>query len=632
MSARKQFFFRERVTEGELNSAFDDLENADHHLAADLGFTGVLANAVVSPHAPVGDLTVDVSGPGILLDQQGKRIFFSSLQNVSVAQDNNGVATAVSSAGQEKVVSVFVMFDRTLSDPRIDGNSVTVFFQEDEAFKFVVVQGAEAAAGNSVPPPLRADAILLADITRRFAQGQIGAADISTARRQDAFVVTGAPRSLRRGRTLEALSDLLGLYNAHVSSTADRHPAAAIDYAGGGAWLDGVTNPTATVEVQLDKVVTDLAATTGAAKVGAAATNASPTALVAGSVKSQLDALLTALNGHVNDAIGAHVASAIAYAGGDAWKDGTTNPAATVEAQLDKVISDLAADTGAEKIGAGSRNSWLDGRVNPAGVSVLDAINKIISDLSDQTVNADGAVRIGTQVSGNLAAGSVRSQLDALDRTVARTAAANVFAAQQTLNGLPGDVNAAMATTAAPTTRKLLWEIAGGLSKYRMYATGTSLEFVTNGRWNGAAWVKDAAQLATTKFELNVNEMRISADTGGTGTFNDVWSNSIGIPLANHGQQSFDAGGNWTSPGSTETYIAWQGQSPPSGTLNVGSGAPFRKAFPATPSTVTFSFIEEANVSAGPFAVQTNAMGTGGAITVLAANVNARFYTRVIAS
>lgn len=69
MSTRKNFFFRQRVTEAELDAAFDDLEQADHDLAADLGFVGVLANAVVSPHAPVSNLTVDVSGPGSVLDQ-----------------------------------------------------------------------------------------------------------------------------------------------------------------------------------------------------------------------------------------------------------------------------------------------------------------------------------------------------------------------------------------------------------------------------------------------------------------------------------------------------------------------------------------------------------------------------------
>ena len=53
MASSKNFYFRQRVTEAELDSAFGDLEKADQDLAADLGFTGVLANAVVSQHAPV---------------------------------------------------------------------------------------------------------------------------------------------------------------------------------------------------------------------------------------------------------------------------------------------------------------------------------------------------------------------------------------------------------------------------------------------------------------------------------------------------------------------------------------------------------------------------------------------------
>jgi len=44
------------------------------------------------------------------------------------------------------------------------------------------------------------------------------------------------------------------------------------------------------------------------------------------------------------------VASNIAYAGGGTWADGTTNPATTVEAQLDKIVSDLAGAAGSAKI------------------------------------------------------------------------------------------------------------------------------------------------------------------------------------------------------------------------------------------------------------------------------------------
>jgi hypothetical protein len=501
MADRLDYFFRQRVTEAELDLGFELLERADRNLAADLGFVGVVAGAVVSQHAPVPDLTVDVSGPGAAYDQLGERVFFSSLQNVNVAQDDNGVSTAVAAGGNEKIVSVFVKFERSLSDPRVDGNSLTVFFRRDESFRFIVAQGAEAPAGTALPPPLRSDAILLADVTRTFGQTQILNANISTARRQDAFVVAGSPRSLRRGRTLEAVSDLLALYNAHVSGAGDLHLASAVQYAGGGTWADGTTNPATTVEAQLDKIVADLAATSGAPKVGAAATAGAPNSLSTGSVKSQLDALLGFINAHINQAAGAHAASAVAYAGGGnwadgttnpattveaqldkvisdlaatsgapkigaaatagspnslsagsvksqldallgfvnahinqasaahaatavsyagggSWKDGTTNPATTVEAQLDKVISDLVADAGAARIGTAARSTWLGGRTNPAGVSVLAAIDKIITDLADATAADDGAERIGAQATAgsptSLSAGSVRSQLDAL--------------------------------------------------------------------------------------------------------------------------------------------------------------------------------------------------------------------------
>jgi hypothetical protein len=168
-------------------------------------------------------------------------------------------------------------------------------------------------------------------------------------------------------------------YNAHAIGTADRHAAAAIDYAGGAPWADGTTNPAATVEAQIDEIVADLATACGAAKIGAAATAGTPGALGAGSIKSQLDALLELLNGHATASAAAHTASAIAYAGGGAWKDGTASPATTVEAQLDKLVGDLSADAGAARLGAGARTGWLDGRTNPAGVSVLGAFNKIIA-------------------------------------------------------------------------------------------------------------------------------------------------------------------------------------------------------------------------------------------------------------
>lgn len=51
------------------------------------------------------------------------------------------------------------------------------------------------------------------------------------------------------------------------------------------------------------------------------------------------------------DAYHTHTALGLNYAGGVNWADGTTNPATTIEGQLDKILTDLAGAGGAPKIG-----------------------------------------------------------------------------------------------------------------------------------------------------------------------------------------------------------------------------------------------------------------------------------------
>lgn len=54
---------------------------------------------------------------------------------------------------------------------------------------------------------------------------------------------------------------------------------------------------------------------------------------------------------YFSDSLIQTVSIAFNYGGGGTWADGTPNPATTVEAQLDKIISDLAGASGAPKIG-----------------------------------------------------------------------------------------------------------------------------------------------------------------------------------------------------------------------------------------------------------------------------------------
>lgn len=87
----------------------------------------------------------------------------------------------------------------------------------------------------------------------------------------------------------------------------------------------------------------------------------------------------------------------ISYGGGGAWADGTTNPATSIEAQLDKIIADLTsvvAGRGAAKLTCAARANWVDGTTNPA-TDLSTAVLKIVSDLASTAGLAGGANLIG---------------------------------------------------------------------------------------------------------------------------------------------------------------------------------------------------------------------------------------------
>ncbi len=199
MADRVNWYFRQRVTQAEMDEADDAMELADRDLVSDLlgfGFvSSVVAPATVVEQA-VPDLTVRANRL-LGYDQTGRRLnnarnafqggseLGAPAQSVNLAVDEEAASTAVTSAGQEKTISVFVEFEREPSDPRTDGNNAAVDFVQDESVKFNVVQSAQAALGTSVPPPLRTDQLLLFDVVLTHLQTAIVDADIDQTRRQD---------------------------------------------------------------------------------------------------------------------------------------------------------------------------------------------------------------------------------------------------------------------------------------------------------------------------------------------------------------------------------------------------------------------------------------------------------------
>jgi hypothetical protein len=554
MANRRDFYYRQKVTEAELDGAFDAMEVADRNIVADHGLIGVVSNAVVSAHSPVANLTVDVSAPAIIYDQTGQRIFIASLQVVDVSTDSNGSSTTVTIGGQEKIVSVFAKFKRTLSDQRTDGNGATVYFLVEESFEIIRTQGAQGAP-PATPPALQSDAILLADIRRSNGQTQILAADITppggsyagiTNRREDAFVVDSAPLAIRRGHAEDAISDVALRYNQHVNGAADKHPAADVNWAGGAAWFDGTTNPAASAEVQLDKIITDL--------VDSAGTN-----------------------------------------------------------------------SGAHKLGCDARTTWLGGRTNPSGVSIFAAIDKIITDLAVAAAGDDGAERIGAEAVSGFSAGSVRSQLTELGPAVAGTA----HTAAKTFNGATGDTNAAFLTTAAITTRKLLWEINSGTSsqKIRLY-TGPSggnarLEITLNAQWNGTDWTRDSTGTDSVRYTFGPIAFTMETKAAGAGTFSSFDETMSLTPVD----------GLFAHAGTMDGVVGFAGHVGGAGQL-FGDATTFRAKFTSAPTSVTYSntgMPADVNVTTAFAQANTTFTTSGifvtGAATAAANTVHARSYS-----
>lgn len=198
MADRHDYYFRQRVTEAELDEGFSYLENADRSIVADILGGGFLIQGldtgVIKENAGVG---MDVRAERLLgYDQLGRRL--SNLRHaylgggdlgpaehvIDVSVDEGAASTAVVGGGNEKTISIFVEFRRDNSDVRVDGNAVNIDFQQEESIQYNVVQSAEAGAGLSVPPALRTDQLLLADIVIQFGDTDILNAAISQGRRE----------------------------------------------------------------------------------------------------------------------------------------------------------------------------------------------------------------------------------------------------------------------------------------------------------------------------------------------------------------------------------------------------------------------------------------------------------------
>lgn len=159
--------------------------------------------------------------------------------------------------------------------------------------------------------------------------------------------------ALGRTGTWQYIATLL---NDHISGSPERHIATQISgFTSATTWADGAAITGADLKATIEDILTDLADATapdGAGRIGSDSLSiggATPNTIAAGTVRSQLIALLTTLRDQVN------------YDGSGNWADSTNIPAQNIEGALDQIVSDLASatpgDDGAMKIGSESRSS-----------------------------------------------------------------------------------------------------------------------------------------------------------------------------------------------------------------------------------------------------------------------------------
>ena len=95
---------------------------------------------------------------------------------------------------------------------------------------------------------------------------------------------------------------------AHIQDTLNAHMATAIGASANSAWPDATTNPAADVQVKLEKIITDLSASTGSAKIGQPGFSGLTRSISVGEISDALNRLNEADNARAVFVVGSSTA------------------------------------------------------------------------------------------------------------------------------------------------------------------------------------------------------------------------------------------------------------------------------------------------------------------------------------
>jgi len=342
---RKDFYYRQKVLENDLDEAFDGAENSINNVVKDMElgrdettptvpseFGGIYAGLDASI---VSGLDVAIT-QGAAFDTSGRRVATNAGYNVTtsnigdITEGGGGAASGSSTAvasGNSRWATIFIVFDRLLSDTRFDGYNQSVQYERKESFHFYVAMGPEkldASLLDTDKPDAEAGKQIVTDVKLKNTGSGTFADSVSEARKEIFFRVTaagGVKKALSSKTLRPVIKSFLQFYNDHVSGTGDLHNGQAVTFLSTEQWADtsfGGYGPSTAVSEAINAIVSDLAAAVGANRVGMSAnagsantthTQASPVDIAATHIYDALLALQDAINGRVfrggDDGIGA---------------------------------------------------------------------------------------------------------------------------------------------------------------------------------------------------------------------------------------------------------------------------------------------------------------------------------------
>ena len=292
---RRDFYYRQKVTEGEMDDAFDQVEEAFEAQSAQNGLAGITSGAAPGQTAPPSWSVHVAAGTG--QDKLGRHLPLEAADKPCDV-DENGSSTAVA-AGNQRWVSVFARSSQVLSDVRTDGNGTPVYYHRDEAVALRVVMGPEETLYPDpevgTRPALDSEDVLVFDAKINEDTGANGIldGDISLTRREDWMRDEGGNSW---GSAQEFIQQLISEYGG----TAVRLAIAQDWHDGYGEILGNKTlSEFANLFIQQLALDTPGVAPlfhTGDDRIGACAKSSSPDSLLKGSIMTQLAALLAVAN------------------------------------------------------------------------------------------------------------------------------------------------------------------------------------------------------------------------------------------------------------------------------------------------------------------------------------------------